>query len=569
MADELQLERLRQGVEAWNLWWDETNGINDIDDDDIEINEINLSKANLSGANLNEVTLIGADLSEADLSEANLSEAVLIGANLSRADLSEANLSEAVLVGAVLIGANLSRANLSRADLSEANLSGANLSEANLSGSVPSEANLSRADLSGANLSGADLSLADLSLADLSEANLRADLSGADLSGADLSRADLSGANLSDANLSDANLSNANLFKANLFEANLIDTDLSNANFSKTILSNANIEEAKVLNTDFSKAVFTGACLKDWNTNRGTNLEGAEADYIYLDIIYLDIFWKQKTKPWKFTDRRPHSGTFKPGEFAALFQQVIDTVDLIFVDGIDWQAFFASFQELRQQYNDADLTIQAIEKKSGGSFVVRLEIAESADKAALQQSWEVIYGENQSLKAQLWKMEGKLEGYKEQLEGFQQKVLQGMTDQSASSNTHNYYAPVSGVVASSFSDRAHVSGNTFIQNTEAEKNLAAAAQEIQALLDQLSTTYPTETFTQKAQVVEMAIAQAQTHPTLWKHLLSALNALNQYLTIYPFNPLTGIIHPSLQTAKSVSLNLLIYLIGLLLPQQPI
>ena len=186
MANQRQLNLLKQGVDAWNEWRTE----------DIDL-QVNLSKANLSGA-----ILYDANLSDANLSDANLSNADLSNAHLSDANLSSANLSSANLFYADLSDAYLSSANLSNAYLGDAKLNGADLYRANLSG-----ANLSRADLSGADLSGADLSRANLSGAILSDANLSgADLSGADLSGADLSNAKLVQINFTDATLLDCHI---------------------------------------------------------------------------------------------------------------------------------------------------------------------------------------------------------------------------------------------------------------------------------------------------------------------------------------------------------------------------
>ena len=241
-------------------------------------------------------------------------------------------------------------------------------------------------DLRGADLIGADLRGANLVGADLEEVNLlAANLVGANLARANLARAHLVGANLARANLARANLVGADLFRAylvraNLEEAYLEDVNLSEVDLLAANLAGANLARAQVLVTNCQVATFTGACLQDWNTNRLTNLTGVKADYIYLG-----------NDGTEFTDRRPYSGNFKPGEFAALFQHALDTIDLIFVDGIDWQAFFTSFQDLRQRYGDADLNIQAIEKKSGGSFVVRLEVPEEADKAAIEQSVKAGY----------------------------------------------------------------------------------------------------------------------------------------------------------------------------------
>ena len=234
----------------------------------------------------------------------------------------------------------------------------------------------------------------------------------ADLSKAELARANLIGANLNGINLCGANLTGANLARANLHYADLRDSELRGAKLIGANLFGADLTRAQALMTNFSDSVLTKACLQDWNINDLTAFDNVSCQYFYSEIVQQG--------------RRPREGTFKSGEFTALFQQVVDTVDLIFIDGLDWQSFFASFQELRQQYDDAEINIQAIEKKSRGAFVVRLEVSEPLDKAILQQSWNDIYEKNQQLQAQLLKTEGKLEGYKEQLDDFQQKVLKGM-----------------------------------------------------------------------------------------------------------------------------------------------
>src|SRR6266851_1401758 len=147
MANQEQLDLLKQGREVWNTWRKQHPSLRP-----------DLSGANLSDADLSFATQGGAILREVfdwgtDLSDANLS-----GANLRQANLRQANLS----------GASLSRAYLSYADLNGANLSGANLRQASLTG----EAYLNGANLSGANLSNANLSGAELERVELSGANL-------------------------------------------------------------------------------------------------------------------------------------------------------------------------------------------------------------------------------------------------------------------------------------------------------------------------------------------------------------------------------------------------------------
>jgi len=159
MANQEQMEKLKQGVEGWNKWREENPDIKiDLGGTDL-CWKVSLLEANLSGADLS-----GANLREADLSGANLVGANLFGADFSGANLVGADLSRAILWGAILWGADLWGANLSGADLSRANLSGANFSKA-----ILSRANLSRAILSRANLSRAHLYNTIFGDTDLSE----------------------------------------------------------------------------------------------------------------------------------------------------------------------------------------------------------------------------------------------------------------------------------------------------------------------------------------------------------------------------------------------------------------
>ena len=398
MANQEQLALLEQGAEAWNQWRTDNPTVN------VDLSGADLSGADLSGADLRDVNLGSADLNHANLSEANLSGADLTGANLSHidlrdADLRDANLSDTRLNEATISGANLTGASLNSADLSGAALNFANFRDADLSGANLSGTNLSdgiqidpkwklvhklvneggedrflpNADLSDANLSGANFRDASLIFANLNHTNLR----GADLSNANLDHASLSDANLRGADLSDANLDHVNLCNADLSNADLSNADLSTADLSNANLSGANLAATRSLATSFTDATFTGACLEDWNINSETKLDGAICEYVYL---------KQNEK-----ERRPSSGTFKPGEFTLLFQKALETVDLIFADGIDWKAFFASFQELQAEYEDDNLSIQALEKKSGGAFIIRLEVLAGADKVAIESGLKERY----------------------------------------------------------------------------------------------------------------------------------------------------------------------------------
>lgn len=451
MANEEHLSILKKGVNTWNQWREEHLNV-----------EIDLSKASLNNINLKGVDLSEANLSNIDLSKANLNRANLNGANLSYAVLSGAKLNKADLGNA-----NLSRADLSGIDLSEAMLGSANLSGADLSGSYLSEANFIKAYLSEADLNRADLSEASLVKAYLTEAYLmeafllksqlrgaqlrRANLSSAELSFADLSKADLSEAEIANTNLTEAklmeanlcgaNLSSANLDRANLRKSKLCEANLNKANCREVNFSEADLNAVQALATDFKGSNLTGACLEDWNTNSSTILEEVICEYVYL-----------KREKGGFEDRRPSSGIYSQGEFSTLFQQALDTVDLIFVDGIDWKVFFSSFQELREQYDDQDLSIQAIEKKRGGAFVVRLEVPEDADKPAIEGKAKQLYGTKlmlmeQCYRAELQAKDGEIVAYKQQSANLMEiaKLLAARPMNSEVNQTNTFNAPVGNI----------------------------------------------------------------------------------------------------------------------------
>ncbi|XGW00755.1 MAG: hypothetical protein ACAF41_34195 (plasmid) [Leptolyngbya sp. BL-A-14] len=75
-------------------------------------------------------------------------------------------------------------------------------------------------------------------------------------------------------------------------------------------------------------------------------------DYIYL-----------KDKQLERLPSDPNQ-IFAPGEFSKLFQKVQETVDLIFRNGVDWQALLVSLDRLKVEAEGTELSIQAIENKN-------------------------------------------------------------------------------------------------------------------------------------------------------------------------------------------------------------
>ncbi len=384
-------------------------------------------------------------------------------------DLNDVNLS----------GANLSGADLTDADLNDVNLSGANLTIVNLTIANLYHANLYHADLSGAYLSGAYLR--------------DANLTGADLSGAYLESANLRDANLRDANISGAYLESANISGAHLYRANFYDADLTGAN-------------------------LTGACIKDWYINSPTNLQNVKCKYIYLKHIYSEEEGKLI-----YSDRRPHHGNYQEGEFTKLFQKALETVELIFPEGIEWTAFLESFQQLQAEVKSEELSIQGIEKKSGSVFIVRLEVPEKANKAEIQKYIKTEY------KAKLKVIEA---NYQKQLQAKDETIQAKNETMKVILEKGADLLEIAKIV-SNFQHNTIInnnpnitSGNTYntenaaiVHNEAAKQDLKQAATEIQQLLDQLQETNGVSLEVAQQKIAKPLASKAQNYPKLKDRLI--------------------------------------------------
>ena len=179
-------------------------------------------------------------------------------------------------------------------------------------------------------------------------------------------------------NLRGVNFSYVNLNRVNFRAVNLSKANLSYAKLNKADLREVNLSEANLSHTD-----LTGACIQDWLINGKTQFDHVVCEYIYLE--------KHFSGP--LIERRPHDikKTFAPGDFIRLIEKARDTLDLIFSQGIDWAAFYQTFQGLQVQTGSDKLFIQAIEKKRDGSFVVKVNTPPTADKAALEKEFWARY----------------------------------------------------------------------------------------------------------------------------------------------------------------------------------
>jgi uncharacterized protein YjbI with pentapeptide repeats len=128
MANNEHLERLKQGVNAWNLWR-EVHPTLVPDLKEADLGDADLHGMNLCNAHFERAYLFGADLRHADLRGANFSQAYLSTANLREVDRRGAYLQRARFRETILCMADLRGANLLFALFIEADLSGANLQD--------------------------------------------------------------------------------------------------------------------------------------------------------------------------------------------------------------------------------------------------------------------------------------------------------------------------------------------------------------------------------------------------------------------------------------------------------
>ena len=486
----------------------------------------------------------GRDFSKFNFSAADLRGADLSGAYLFNADLSETNLRKSILFGAHLDGANLSRANLSGACLGRAELSMANLSDAKLIKADLSEAQLIGANLKGSKLIRANLFGARLIQTDLSDANLnQAYLSTADINQAILVRSKLIRASLFQVNLFGANLSQANLSRASLIGANLNQANLTNVNFI-----GANLSGIQALKANFASAKLNGSCIENWLINNETVLDGIDCQFIYM-----------RCEQGKYVDRRPSSEDtiFVSGDFAKLVSKAQNTVDLIFRNGIDWQALAISLDKFKVESGSGELSIQAIENKGNGDFVVRVNVPLDSDKAAIEtrikQEYELKVKEIDARNQERLNFKDKeIIIYLEQVSYERQNnirlagIIEKMAEQGSSK--YDLRGANIGNLADTVRDNAQQQANQY--NSEQKQNLAEAAVEIQQILTQLSANHPTTTIAEKSVVATKAVEAIERNPAYKAKLIKVVKiggiAALKELVEPVMKPITNILFPMLE-----------------------
>ena len=177
------------------------------------------------------------------------------------------------------------------------------------------------------------------------------------------------------------NLTGLNLVEARLVRCDFTDCTLNHATLQGASALDADFTRTQAIGTDFRYALLTGSCVEAWNIDSTTQLDSVACEYVYLRAHQQE--------------RRPSSGLFKVGEFSKLFQEVLDTVDLIFQGGLDWKALHATLEDANQaRPEDKPLTLRSIENKDDGVVVVKVDAPSEEDKATLHADLSTRYQGN-------------------------------------------------------------------------------------------------------------------------------------------------------------------------------
>lgn len=376
MANQEQLELLKQGVEVWNEWREAHH------DEDIDLQGVNLSGSDLQGVNLQNVDLCNANLQSADLRNADLQDAYLQSANLQNVDLRNANLQSTDLQMV-----NLRNANLEGVGLQSANLKGANLQNAVLCDANLENVDLQNADLERVNLQNVILLEAELQSAVLKDTNLQgADLRDSNLQGTSLQGACLQWANLQDANLKNANLQGANLREVNLWNANMQGADLQRANLQDADLKGADLRGINLTQANLTGVLLARAAKESWI------IDAVLCDYVFWDEM-PDFMSTEKQQQWKAKLRVPKDRDFRPGEFEALYKDV-PTFEYYFEKGltpIDAILMDQIVQTIDKRYPEFQLKLVSLDSRGQPHAVFTVLQQEQVETAKNQVSLDYEY----------------------------------------------------------------------------------------------------------------------------------------------------------------------------------
>ena len=313
---------------------------------------------------------------------ATLASSVIVawaGIHITRCSLAEhpryGLLRRVILAIVSVSGTRFRGANLQNANFTGARLNGASFEQANITNAQFQQAtSLNRARTDGTILSDRAVRCLLTSLNGTQKSYVRANLRYAHLAGADLTGANLTGADLTGADLTGAQLNGADLSHVVAFGCNL------------------------------SGCHLTGACLEGWSVDISTDLSDIDCAYVYLQN--------------QQQERRPNRGEFGPGEFAKLFQEALNTVDLIFRNGLDFSALLAALKQAQSEHPDTELSIRSIENRGDGLVLVKVDVPKTADRELLHK--DLSDGYTTALNALEARYQAELSAKEEQIEIYRQ-----------------------------------------------------------------------------------------------------------------------------------------------------
>ena len=161
MANQEQLEILKQGVDVWNKWRIKNRtvevNLNNVDLSNTNLCNVYFAHSNLKGGNLNYTNLTNAIIRDADLEKASL-----VGANLTNTLISDSNLGEIDFGKADFRNADFTGSDLSKSIFMGAKFKNTTFYKAYLCDTDFRTARINRSDFSKADLTGADFTEASL-----------------------------------------------------------------------------------------------------------------------------------------------------------------------------------------------------------------------------------------------------------------------------------------------------------------------------------------------------------------------------------------------------------------------
>ncbi|MBD2458480.1 pentapeptide repeat-containing protein [Nostoc sp. FACHB-87] len=334
-----------------------------------------------------------------------------------------------------------------------------------------------------------------------------------------------------DKNFDREDLQGVNFQGADLVDASFIGADLSQSNLQDADLSRAKLVQTQLNGTDLTGATLTGAYIQDWGITTDTKFDGVRCEYVYMRLPT-----KENPDPLRKPDN--YKEVFADGEFGDFIQPIFDTLDLYHNQGVDPRAIAISFKQLAENHPDADLRIVGMEVRGEDKFLLRAKTAAKADKSELSAEYFDTYNEikglpEREIKLLLEEKDSRIRS----LENFVNQALQRpnfysstqiekvntMTNNPGGISQNVSGGNVSGGMQASQGNN-NVQTSTTYSSPEQKQNLAEAAAEIQALLEQLSQSYPTNTMAGKMALATEATQRIENNPTLMQKTISALRA---------------------------------------------